>query len=161
MFTLVDTDILHGYHVYISAIELPNYARTLQEGSEYIKIPGLPIDAITFQVPSADLSPTLEVGDYASCILHAEHSPYDPSGIYVVVSESGVYFRHVEQAHYHLILSAPHQPIIRLSIAEVKEVWQVVLRTTRHLALPPTPIPDDRLARLEAFLAKHFPDWKP
>lgn len=154
-----------GYHSFIPASALPGYATTLQESSPspplYIKIPGAPPGAITFEVPTDIMLPMLCPTDYVTCIRDDDIAHIEPQHIYVIITPEAVHFSYLQVDSYSLVLRRPGSSArtTRIAITDVRELWRVILRTTSYLAPLPAPFTDDRLARLEAFIAQHFPDW--
>lgn len=154
------------YHRFVPASAQAGYTVSFADHNPQllkIQLPGVPSSAITFEVVGDSMIPLLHPGDWVTCLRLDSLSQLKEGDIYVVVMVDGITIKSVHKsATYDLRLESlnpVYKPVI-LPLSNIKEIWKVVMKTTRNLSLPTTNS-DERIDRLEQFLQANFPGFKP
>lgn len=130
----------------------------------YIKVPGEPHHARTFEISGDSMEPVISHGDYVVC-RQTEHIDQIKKGrIYVIVSSlSGITVKYVYPGTDFIVLEPANltsHSATQISHEEIKEVWEVVLRITSDIKTTEDEPVRSRIATIERFLYKQNPNWK-
>jgi len=103
----------------------------------YVDIPGSPRDARTFEISGTSMEPVIMHGDYVVTQRIEKIEHIRKGHMYVIISLlQGITVKYVYDSGDSLILEPAnrleHVPLV-ISKADIREIWQVVLRLTKHI----------------------------
>jgi transcriptional regulator with XRE-family HTH domain len=103
----------------------------------YVDIPGSPRDARTFEITGTSMEPVIMSGDYVVTKRIEKFEQIKKGHMYVIISLlQGITVKYVYDSGDSLILEPAnrleHIPLV-ISKADIREIWQVVLRLTKHI----------------------------
>lgn len=103
----------------------------------YVDIPGSPRDARTFEISGTSMEPVIMSGDYVVTKRIEKFEHIKKGHMYVIISLlQGITVKYVYDNGDSLILEPAnrleHIPLV-ISKADIREIWQVVLRLTKHI----------------------------
>ena len=103
----------------------------------YVDIPGSPRDARTFEIYGTSMEPVIMHGDYVVTQRIEKIEHIRKGHMYVIISLlQGITVKYVYDSGDSLILEPAnrleHVPLV-ISKADIREIWQVVLRLTKHI----------------------------
>lgn len=140
----------------------------LDEQISVVKIPGIQGKARTVEVKGDSMTPLLEPGDWV--VARPVHDLFGvkEGKMYVVVSRSiGLTIKYLSLAEDGFTCSSANRLAydpFTVPFEDVRELWEVNLRITEHIWSTriafDNPAQEERIRRLEAFLAKQFPNFE-
>jgi transcriptional regulator with XRE-family HTH domain len=103
----------------------------------YVDIPGSPQDARTFEISGTSMEPVIMHGDHVVTKRIDKFEQIKKGHMYVIISLlQGITVKYVYDSGDSLILEPAnrleHIPLV-ISKADIREIWQVVLRLTKHI----------------------------
>lgn len=109
----------------------------IEQDLVYVDIPGSPHDARTFEISGTSMEPVIMHGDYVVTRRIEKLEHIKKGHMYVIISIlQGITVKYVYDSGDSLILEPAnrleHVPLV-LSKSDIREVWQVVLRLTKHI----------------------------
>lgn len=130
----------------------------------YIKIPGEPHQARTFEVLGDSMEPVISDGDYVVCRRCDQLNHIKKGRIYVIVSIlHGISVKYIYPGTGYIVLEpanlTSHQAAM-IGYEDVREIWEVVMRITSDIKTTEDEPVRSRLAAIEHFLYKQNPKWK-
>jgi transcriptional regulator with XRE-family HTH domain len=130
----------------------------------YIRIPGEPHQARTFEVSGDSMEPVICHGDYVVCRRCDQLNNIKIGRIYVIVSALyGISVKYIYHGTGYIVMEpanlTSHQATL-LDYADIKEIWEVVLRVTGDIKTTEDEPVRSRIATIEHYLYKQNPKWK-
>jgi transcriptional regulator with XRE-family HTH domain len=130
----------------------------------YIKIPGEPHQARTFEVSGDSMEPVICHGDYVVCRRCDQLNNIKIGRIYVIISALyGISVKYIYHGTGYIVMEpanlTSHQATL-LDYADIKEIWEVVLRVTGDIKTTEDEPVRSRIATIEQYLYKQNPKWK-
>lgn len=130
----------------------------------YIKIPGEPHQARTFEVSGDSMEPVISDGDYVVCRRCDQLNNIKIGRIYVIISALyGISVKYIYHGIGYIVMEpanlTSHQATL-IDYADIKEIWEVVLRVTGDIKTTEDEPIRSRIATIEHYLYKQNPKWK-
>jgi phage repressor protein C with HTH and peptisase S24 domain len=134
------------------------------DNMEVVNIPGVTGKARTFEVDGDSMYPVLQPGDWVCGKLVDDPVEIKQNQVYVIVGkEEGITVKYIQVLSDRLRCVAENTAYqaTEIPLENVMEIWQVVVRVTRHLDGGKTdPELIAKVGRIEAFLKENFNQFK-
>ena len=141
------------------------WSQETPESAHFIEVPGITGEARTFEVDGDSMEPVLYDGDFLSCKPVEKAINIKNGYLYCIVSKStGPQIKYVQLGRTSLKMIPANRgyQTYEIDLDDVMEVWEGVVRITRHLVDPrglSTYVDPDRIRRIEQFIGQVHPDF--